>query len=359
METLYITPQPELEEIVVSVAVCEGRDPHVIDALARVIEQSPAITLINVDPNRFLNQSFYLYCGPVETVLEATLNMLQVAVSKIDLGKFQGESPPIGVIDHLSLVPLQSGLLPQAVRLARRLADKIHQTLKLPVFFFAENARSIQRRDIRAFRELDYKNLPALWENREQLPDLYNPDHPNRSGAIIMGARLYQVNIAFCFDLEHIDEVRELLKFAPKLLPDWDYIQRRLESEQVRPFTRRPVHKFLKHAHFVIDDVSRVTMVRVLCNIPDFREMPLPLLCEIVRHMAVELNAGIIGSQLLGYLPAEVLIRAGEFLVNNGDLAEYEALQLMSYAVDYLRMDAVDPFILDRRVLDYYCRPER
>ena len=74
----------------------EGRDPAVLDAIARAVLSIPEVALLDHVSDWDHHRSVFTFAGPPGPVGEAAFRAVEAAVSLIDLSKHQGAHPRIG-----------------------------------------------------------------------------------------------------------------------------------------------------------------------------------------------------------------------------------------------------------------------
>src|SRR5438128_745802 len=101
--------------------VSEGRRPEVVEALAAVVAGTTGVTLLDHSADPSHNRSvFTIVAGPPESMAEAILRLVEVAVERIDLRTHTGVHPRTGAVDVVPFIPLDGTPMSECVALARR-----------------------------------------------------------------------------------------------------------------------------------------------------------------------------------------------------------------------------------------------
>lgn len=190
----------------------EGRDPKVVRALVRTIEDAGAEVLDwSADPDH--HRSVITLMGDPRTVEEATVAAARLAVESIDLRRHAGVHPRVGALDVLPFVPLSGLAMEDAVDAAHRVGERLVREVGLPVYFYREAARP-PGAELSDLRRGGFEALVEGFPDGRQ-PDLLPDDwqHPGAhptGGAVCVGARelLLAWNV-FVAGLE-LEEVRHV-----------------------------------------------------------------------------------------------------------------------------------------------------
>ena len=87
---------------------------------------------------------------------------------------------------------------------------------------------------------------------------------------------------------------------------------------------------------------------QVSCNLTNFHITSLATLFERCQQLAAQLNLKITGSELIGFLPKQALLQAGQFYLPHVQ----EENQLIQSAVEHLQLDKIHPFVPAERILE-------
>ena len=116
----------------------EGRDRDVIGAIEDALSGRARLLDIHSDADH--NRSVFTLVGSESELIEALLAGVDAARERIDLRRHEGAHPRIGAADVVPLVPLEPADMPSAREAALTLAERIGRELELPVFLYGELA---------------------------------------------------------------------------------------------------------------------------------------------------------------------------------------------------------------------------
>jgi glutamate formiminotransferase len=148
----------------------EGRRAAAIDAIAHAARKSH---VLDIDPDPDHNRTVISIAGFRGRLLDGLQAAIGEAVAQIDIRHHEGVHPRVGAADVVPIVPLGTTTLETCREVARELAARIWDELRVPVFFYGHGEnRSLA--DIRAGRAK---------------PDVGGPALHQTAGAVCLGAR--------------------------------------------------------------------------------------------------------------------------------------------------------------------------
>jgi glutamate formiminotransferase len=248
----------------------EGRDPHTILALARVIGHVDRIAVLGFESDADHHRSVITFAGEPEAVLEAAVRVAGKAAELIDLRHHTGVHPRVGAADVVPFVPLDGSTLDDCVAIAHRAGEEIWRRFHVPVYFYEAAAKMPSRQRLEKVRKPGFDGLP---------PDIGDvAEHPT-AGAVMIGARRFL--IAYNINLTTPDA--EIAKqIAAKI------------RESSGGF------RFVKAMGLHLPSLGRA---QVSMNLTNFAEIPLDDLYAAVEAEAARLGTAIAESELIGFIP--------------------------------------------------------
>jgi glutamate formiminotransferase len=260
----------------------EGRDQ---DALASLREaMSRPAGLLDVHSDWDHHRSVFTLVGSGEELVETLIAGIRRAIDVIDLRRHEGAHPRIGAADVVPLVPLRPEQEPAAEEAALALADRIGSELELPVFLYGR--LTDDGREPAFFRRGGTEELQRRIEAGELAPDC-GPDrlHPS-AGGVLVGVR--RPLIAFNVNLraESVEVAREIARLVR-------------ERDGGFPGVRA-----------LGLDLPRAGLVQVSMNVTDWEASALHEIVERIVSEAQARGAEVVGSELVGLMPAGAAIEA-------------------------------------------------
>ena len=258
--------------------VSEGRDASSIRAIGVAFDAR--LLDVHSDPDH--NRSVFTLAGEPGALAGAVVAGAREAISRIDLGRHEGEHPRVGAVDVAPIVYLNQDDRGAACAEALVLADLLASQLAIPVYLYGVLAGGRTRAELR--RDL-----------KRHAPD-FGPAAPHpTAGAALVAAR--PPLVAFNVEVGSVEHAREIAarirEGGPEGLAGVRAIGVWLESRKV---------------------------AQVSTNV----EQPLPL-AKIVE--AVARHADVLETELVGLAPEAALEEFPEDMILRGRRTIEEALQ--------------------------------
>ena len=312
----------------------EGRDPAVVDAIAEAVRATSGCTLLDVDPGRSTNRTVYTFVGAPDAVIEGALAAARVARGRIDMRRQTGEHPRVGAMDVCPFVPVSGVTMDDCVGLANTFGERLAAELHVPVYLYGEAARADHRRTLRQIRAGEYEALAERIVTPEWTPD-FGPSEPVPEwGATCTGARdfliAYNVNILGTKEQAH--------RIALDI------------REQGRGPDQPGTLKAVRAIGWWVDEYD---LAQVSINLEDYRTTPPHVAFEACAEQARGLNLAVAGSELVGLIPLEAVLMAAEHYIEKENLFILGERQKIRLVVERLGLSSVQPFVPEKRVIEY------
>jgi glutamate formiminotransferase len=252
----------------------EGRDPATIDALGSALAEKADLLDVHADVDH--NRSVFTLVGEDDELVSALLAGIACARDRIDLRRHEGAHPRIGAADVVPLVPIRPGDMPRARATATELAGRIGDELGLPVFLYGELAAG---RGPAFFRRGGPQELQRRIDTGELAPDFGPARLHESAGGVLVGARrpLIAFNVNLRGGLEAAKETAAAVRESGGGFPG------------VRALGL---------------DLASAGLVQVSMNVEDWEAAALHEIVARVEEEARARNAEVVGSELVGLMPA-------------------------------------------------------
>lgn len=316
----------------------EGRDESKIRYIADAIRRCSDVHLLHIDPNRDANRTVMTLAGSPEGILEAAYQGIKAAYEVIDMADHKGEHPRIGSTDVCPIVPMQNTSMKDAKAVANTLAHRVSEDLKLPIYFYEENASSPLRVSLANIRKGQYEGLERKMQDPRWKPDL-GRGFDSRSGALVIGARKLLVAYNLSLSTKDVSIAQDIARKLRKT----GYL-RQHEGRKIRVAGRC---KGVKAIGWYMDgyDCAQVSM-----NVFHLAETKLHEAYESCVALARDYGVSILASELIGMLPKQVLIDAGQYYTAGKSIVSEE--ELLDRAISALKMNTQHDFIKSERILE-------
>ena len=191
----------------------EGRRPEVVDQIVAAIQSAGGVALLDREMDPAHNRAVVTFVGEPDACLEAAFRGAQKAADLIDLTHHQGEHPRIGATDVCPFVPISGVSNEECVELAKKLARRIADELKIPTYLYELAAQRPDRTDLAVIRKGEFEGLREdIKKNPDRKPD-FGPSelHPT-AGATVVGARFPLVAYNCNLSTNNVDVAKKIAK---------------------------------------------------------------------------------------------------------------------------------------------------
>jgi glutamate formiminotransferase / 5-formyltetrahydrofolate cyclo-ligase len=255
----------------------EGRDRETIDAIADALGRRARLLDVHADPDH--NRSVFTLVGDGDELVEALLAAIGIARERIDLRAHSGAHPRIGAADVVPIVPVAPGDLDRARAVAQVLAGRVG-ALGLPVFLYAPPDRGPA-----FYRRGGLAELQRRIDAGELRPDHGPSTIDPAAGAVMVGARrpLIAFNVNLRGPLESAREIAAVVR----------------ETGGGFPGVRALGLELPAAGH-----------VQVSMNVEEWEATALHEIVERIRAEAAERGVEVLGSELVGLIPAGAVVDA-------------------------------------------------
>lgn len=335
----------------------EGRDKEKINAIAKEIESTPGVTLLDVDPGESTNRTVVTFIGTPSGVKEAAFKAIKKAAEVIDMSKHSGAHSRIGATDVCPFVPVTGVTMEDCVQIAHELAEKVANELGIPVYLYEEAAQKQERKNLAIIREGEYEGLPQKLKDPQWVPDYGKPEFNPKAGATVIGAR--QFLIAYNINLNTKD--RRLAHQIALNLREKGRTKRDKDGKIIRDKngkTHRDPGKFeaVKAVGWYIEDYG---IAQISINFINYKISPPHLVFDEAIKEAEKLGLRVTGSELVGLIPKEALLMAGAYyLEKQGKSPGVPEEELIKTAVISLGLNDVAPFDPQKKIIEYQVKEE-
>ena len=114
----------------------EGKNKLVINQIFESAKSVKSVKVFELEYNKDHNRMLFTIVGEPEDVLSSVFSAIKKATELIDMNKHVGEHPRIGATDVVPFVPVSDVTMEECVVLSNKLAKKVAEELKIPVFCF-------------------------------------------------------------------------------------------------------------------------------------------------------------------------------------------------------------------------------
>jgi glutamate formiminotransferase/formiminotetrahydrofolate cyclodeaminase len=322
----------------------EGRDMGIIKQITDSIESVEGIKLLDVDPGKDTNRTVVTFVGEPEKVSEAAFRAVRKASELIDMSKHHGEHPRMGATDVCPLVPVAGVTMEETAGYARRLAKRIGDELKIPVYCYENAASEENRRNLANCRAGEYEGLREKLADPEWKPDFGPAVFNESSGATAVGARDFLV--AFNVNLNTTSTRR-----ANAIAFDVREKGRDSKNEEGKIINVPGTLKSVKAIGWYIEEYG---IAQISMNLTNISVTPVHIAFDEVCRKADTRGIRVTGSELVGLIPLKSILDAGRyFLAKQQRSSGVSDEELIKIAIKSMGLSDLHEFNPEEKIIEY------
>ena len=336
----------------------EGLDAHIIQQIAKSIEDVAEVKLLNIDPGKDTNRTVITFAGDPESVSEAAFRAVKKAQELIDMTKHHGTHPRMGATDVLPLIPIQGITLEETAEIAQLLGKRIGEELQIPIYLYEASAKDPRRKNLAYCRSGEYEGLEKKLSNPEQKPD-YGPcefdDSVAKSGATAVGARDFLIAVNFNLNTTSTRRANAIafdVREKGRPMREGNSLTGKICKDNEGNTIMIPGSlKGTKAIGWYIDEYK---MAQVSMNITDINTTPLHVAFEEVRQKAEARGVRVTGTEIVGLVPKSVIVDAGKYYLERQHrslgISEEEIIRVAEQSLGLNQLNSWDA---KSRIIEY------
>ena len=336
----------------------EGRDKEVIRQIVAAIESSGGVKVLDVDPGEATNRTVVTFVGDPESVVGAAFAGVKRAAELIDMRRHKGAHPRMGATDVLPLIPIAGITLEECAALARDLAKRIADELRIPTYCYEAAAFRPERKNLAVCRAGEYEALPEKLAHAETAPDFGARPYDEgvaRTGATTVGARDFLIAVNFNLNTTSTRRANAIafdVREKGRPVREGNPITGRIVKDAAgNPVMRPGTLKATKAIGWFIEEYG---IAQVSMNITDISVTPLHVAFDEVCRRADARGVRVTGTEIVGLVPKRALVEAGKYFLRKQHrsvgISEEEIVRL---AVKSMGLDDLKPFKPEEKVIEY------
>jgi glutamate formiminotransferase/formiminotetrahydrofolate cyclodeaminase len=305
-----------------------------------------------VDPGAATNRTVVTIVGEPEAVLEGAFQGIAKAGELLDMSVHKGEHPRMGATDVCPFVPITGITMEECAVLARRLAKRVGEDLKIPTYLYEAAAATPERKSLAWIREGEYEALPKKLQDPKYKPDFGPAVFNQRSGATVIGARpfliAYNVNLN-TRDKKLANAIAFALRERGTALKGPD--GKALKDGQGNTIYEPGLFKEVRAVGWVIEEYG---CAQISINLLNYEVSSIHAVFDAACRLADAKGLRVTGSEIVGMTPLEPLLMAGRhYLALQGKCTGASEEELVHIAVQSLGLKDVAPFDPHHKIIEW------
>jgi glutamate formiminotransferase / formiminotetrahydrofolate cyclodeaminase len=333
----------------------EGRDQNVIREITDAIKSADGVSLLDVDPGASTNRTVVTLVGSPDAAVEAAFRGITKAVELIDMRKHKGAHPRMGATDVCPFIPVSNVNWDEAIDCANRLAKRVGDELKIPVYLYEKAAKNKSRSNLSVIRVGEYEGFFEKIRQPEWKPDFGPAVFNEKSGATVIGVRDFLV--AYNANL-NTKSVRRANSVAFDVRE-----QGRVQTEDGTPAGKpvldangEPIRVpgMLRHVKAIGWFVKEYGIAQVSMNLTNIEETPLHAAFDACCESAAKRGLRVTGSEIVGMVPKKCLVDAGRYFLRKQKWSEgVSDEELIDIAIRSMGLSELRPFDPKEKVIEF------
>ena len=333
----------------------EGRDQNVIREITDAIKSVDGVSLLDVDPGASTNRTVVTFVGSPDAAVEAAFRGIKKAAGLIDMRKHKGAHPRMGATDVCPFIPVSNVNWEEAIDCANRLAKRVGDELKIPIYLYERAAKNKSRSNLSVIRVGEYEGFFEKIRQPEWKPDFGPAVFNEKSGATAIGVRdflvAYNANLntksvrranSVAFDVREQGRV-QTEDGTPEGKPVLD-----ANGEPIR------VPGMLKHVKAIGWFVKEYGIAQVSMNLTNIEETPLHAAFDACCESAAKRGLRVTGSEIVGMVPKKSLVDAGRYFLRKQKWSEgVSDEELIDIAIRSMGLSELRPFDPKEKVIEF------
>lgn len=281
----------------------EGRDQKKIEKIVEPFRKTEGVKLLDYSADKDHNRLVVTMIGNPEGLKKSMLEATGIAIELIDMNKHSGEHPRMGAVDVVPFTPVRNVTMDEAVELSKEVAEEAAEKFKLPIYLYEESASSEKRRNLAYIRRGEFEGFSEKITKEEWKPD-YGPAkiHPT-AGVTVIGARMPLVAFNINLDTDNLDIANSIARKV------------------------RHSGGGLRYCKAIGIDLKEKGIVQVSMNMTNYTKTSLYQSFEMVKFEAERYGVKVIGSELIGLLPAQALFDVAEYYLKLEDFSPEQIME--------------------------------
>jgi glutamate formiminotransferase/formiminotetrahydrofolate cyclodeaminase len=304
-----------------------------------LLKNTEGVSLLDVDPGKSTNRTVYTFVGDPDAIIEGALNAAKTAKELIDMTKQTGEHPRMGAMDVCPFVPVANVTMEECVEISKKFAQRASNELGIPLYLYEYSQEKEYRKKLPQIRKGEYEALAEKLKLDEWKPD-YGPDEfVPKWGATVTGARFFLV----AYNVNILGTNNQAHRIALDL------------REAGRGKDQPGRFKELKGMGWWVDEYN---MAQCTFNLNNYNVTAPHEVYEAVKEEAEKLNVGVAGSELVGLIPLDAILKAADYYMKKENLFILDEDQKVKLAIDRLGLNSVSQFVPEERIIEYIISEE-
>jgi len=336
----------------------EGKDESIINAITESILSVEGINLLDVDSGKDTNRTVVTFVGEPSNVIDAAFNGIKKASELIDMTKHRGEHPRMGATDVCPLIPIKNTTMDECVKYSKILSDKVSKELDIPIYLYENSASSKDRINLSNVRSGEFEGMKDKIRLKNWKPDYGPINMNNNAGVTAIGAREFLL----AYNINLNTKEKKLASHIALNIREAGRAKRDTSGKIVRDKNGAVIKvpgtlKFTKAVGWYLEEYG---IAQVSMNLTNYNITSLHQAFEEVRKEANKIGLRATGSEVVGLLPLEPLLAAGNYYIDKqGVSPSVSESEIINIAIKSLSLSEISNFNPKEKIIDYILESDK
>jgi glutamate formiminotransferase len=266
----------------------EGRDLGKLEKILDAFRGKEGVKLLDYSSDKDHNRSVVTLVGEPDALKASILEAVGIAKELIDMTKHEGQHPSMGAVDVIPFIPIKNVTIEECVALAKETAQAMNEVHGVPVFLYEKAASHPDRENLATVRKGQFEGMFDKVKTPEWKLDFGSECHATY-GVSAVGARMPLVAFNVLLDTPNLDVANTIAKNV------------------------RHLSGGLRFVKGIGIDMPERGITQVSMNMTDFTKTPLYRAFELIKIEARRYGVNVIGSEVIGLVPMEAMVRTAEW----------------------------------------------
>ncbi|MCK8060776.1 MULTISPECIES: glutamate formimidoyltransferase [unclassified Fusibacter] len=280
----------------------EGRDLDKVEKILNAFRAKEGVKLLDYSSDKDHNRSVVTLVGEPQAVKKAVVEAVGIAKELIDMTKHEGQHPRMGACDVIPFIPIKNITIEECVALAKETAQEMNTAHGVPVFLYEKAASNPDRENLAKVRKGQFEGMFEKVKEAEWKLDFGTECHPTY-GVTAVGARMPLVAFNVLLNTNNLDIANQIAKNV------------------------RHLSGGLRFVKGIGIDMPERNITQVSMNMTDFTKTPLYRAFELIKIEAKRYGVSVIGSEVIGLVPMEAMVRTAEWYLGVEDFSMEQVLE--------------------------------
>lgn len=266
----------------------EGRDLEKLEKILNAFRGKEGVKLLDYSSDKDHNRSVVTLVGEPQPLKAAIIEAAGLAKELIDMTQHEGQHPRMGAVDVIPFIPIKNVTVEECVALAKETAQAMQEVHGVPAFLYEKAATNPDRENLANIRKGQFEGMFEKVKDPAWALDYGTEVHPTY-GVSAVGARMPLVAFNVLLDTPNLDIANTIAKNV------------------------RHLSGGLRYVKGIGIDMPERGITQVSMNMTDFTKTPLYRAFELIKIEAKRYGVNVIGSEVIGLVPMEAMVRTAEW----------------------------------------------